>query len=52
VAGLAAKLAEIYGKNPSQIKHALIQGADDLGAAGADPVYGNGRINVPASLGM
>lgn len=52
VAGLAALLAEDFPKQPARIRAALEQGADDLGQPGVDPIYGKGRINVPASLGL
>jgi len=49
---LAALLVEKYGRDPGAIKNAIQTGADDLGAAGTDPLYGKGRINVPNSLGL
>ncbi|HJS47786.1 MAG TPA: S8 family serine peptidase, partial [Gemmatimonadales bacterium] len=52
VSGLAALLVEDLGRSPGAIVNAIQQGADDLGAAGNDPFYGKGRINVPASLGL
>ncbi|MEJ2540292.1 MAG: S8 family serine peptidase, partial [Gemmatimonadota bacterium] len=52
VAGLAALLVEDYGRNPGQIKAAILQGADDLGQRGTDKFYGKGRINVANSLGV
>lgn len=53
VAGLAAQVvAQVGHGNPSAVKNAIIRGADDLGAPGRDDVYGNGRINVAASLGL
>lgn len=52
VAGLAAQLVGKLGRNhPSAVVQAILRGADDLGAPGADDAYGRGRINVPASLG-
>ena len=51
VTGLVAQLIAKYGKGrPSQIKHLLINGVDDLGAPGKDPFYGYGRINVLKAL--
>jgi subtilisin family serine protease len=52
VAGLAALLAEQYGKNPAKIKAAIEKGAIDLGKPGNDPFYGKGRIDVPNSIGF
>ncbi|MEW5927100.1 MAG: S8 family serine peptidase [Gemmatimonadota bacterium] len=52
VSGLAALLVEKFGRNPAQIRHAIHTGADDLGEAGTDPVYGKGRINVARTLGL
>lgn len=51
--GLAALLVSELGHGrPSQVKAKLLQGADDLGEQGVDSYYGNGRINVPRSLGL
>jgi hypothetical protein len=54
VAGLAAKLVEVYGKNnPSAVRDALLAlGVDDLGTPGFDDTYGYGRINVRKALGL
>ena len=52
VAGLAALLVEKLGRNPGAIRDAIFATADDLGAAGIDPLYGNGRINVARALGL
>jgi subtilisin family serine protease len=52
VSGLAALLVEDLGRNPAAIGSAIRNGADDLGQPGTDPLYGKGRINVPASLGL
>ncbi|HEX9162699.1 MAG TPA: S8 family serine peptidase [Thermoanaerobaculia bacterium] len=53
VSGLAALLVEQIGhNNPSAIKAALQQTADDLGQPGTDPFYGKGFINVPRALGL
>lgn len=48
VAGAAALLDAQFGGalNASQLKSALQKSADDLGRRGADPAYGQGRINV------
>jgi len=45
----------VIGKNggqmdPDKVEEALKNGADDLGAKGKDPFYGNGRVNAAASL--
>lgn len=53
VSGLAALIVENVGKDkPSQVKSILQQSADDLGQPGTDPIYGKGRINVPAAIGL
>jgi lantibiotic leader peptide-processing serine protease len=53
VSGLAALLVETVGKDrPSQLKHAILKSADDLGKNGSDPIYGSGRINVQTALGL
>jgi lantibiotic leader peptide-processing serine protease len=53
VAGLAALLVVEHGKNnPGAIKDVLLNTSDDLGAAGTDPYYGKGRINVKRALGL
>lgn len=50
-AGLGALILSL---NPSltneQVKNIMLQSADDLGAAGFDQYFGNGRINVVKSL--
>jgi lantibiotic leader peptide-processing serine protease len=52
VTGLAALLVEQYGRNPGAIRAALVRSSDDLGQAGNDPIYGQGRINVVRALGL
>lgn len=52
VTGLAGLLVEDLGRNPSRIKNAIQNGADDLGQPGTDPFYGKGRINVGQTLGL
>ena len=52
VTALAALISEDVGNSPSQIRARLQQSADDLGAPGADPAYGKGRINVRKALGL
>ena len=47
VAGLAGLVwAMNPALTPDQVQTAIQDGADDLGAAGWDPTYGHGRINV------
>jgi subtilisin family serine protease len=48
----AALISEETGANPGLIRARLQQSADDLGAAGADPVYGKGRVNVRKAIGL
>lgn len=52
VTGLAASLVAAGVRGVSQLRAAIINGADDLGPHGPDPFYGRGRINVAASLGV
>ncbi|HET7275586.1 MAG TPA: S8 family serine peptidase [Longimicrobiaceae bacterium] len=52
VSGLAALMVAKYGRNPSKIKNAIKNSADDLGQSGNDPYFGSGRINVAAALGL
>jgi lantibiotic leader peptide-processing serine protease len=52
VTALAALLVEQYGRNPGEIRAALVRSSDDLGQPGNDPVYGQGRINVARALGL
>ena len=52
VAGAAAQLVALLGRGrPSQIRAALQNSADDLGAPGTDPFYGRGRLNVARAVG-
>lgn len=52
-AATAALIVEDVGaNNPAQVRHILQKSADDLGQPGTDPLYGKGRINVPAALGL
>jgi len=53
VTGLAALLVSQLGHgNPALIRARILQAADDLGAPGHDPIYGQGRINVARALGL
>jgi lantibiotic leader peptide-processing serine protease len=52
VAGLAALVAERVGRRPAQVRAAIQNSADDLGAPDVDPIYGHGRINVARALGL
>ena len=51
VAGTAALLVPILGRNPAAIKARIQETADDLGAPGTDPFYGRGRLNVARAVG-
>lgn len=51
VAGLAALMVQQGGRNPGQIRAMIQNSADDLGAPGADPLYGKGRINAARATG-
>ena len=51
VAGTAALLVSIVGRNPAAIKARIQQSADDLGSPGTDPFYGKGRLNVARAVG-
>ncbi len=53
VAGLAALvLAVDSGLTPSQVRQRIVGGVVDLGSSGRDAVYGFGRIDAAASLGL
>lgn len=52
VSGLAALMVQKHGKNPARVMTAIQNSADDLGAVGADPFYGKGRINVARAVGL
>jgi subtilisin family serine protease len=53
VAGLAALLVVEFGHgNPALIRARILQSADDCGAPGHDPFYGQGRINIARALGL
>jgi thermitase len=53
VAGLAGLLkSQQLNRGPTDIKAAIIQGADDLGSSGFDTQFGYGRINAARSLGL
>ena len=50
VAGAAAVLWAPAGGDAEVVAAALLEGAKDLGAPGPDPEYGQGRLDIPASL--
>jgi subtilisin family serine protease len=52
VAGTAALLVPVLGRDPGAIKTKLQQTADDLGAVGTDPFYGKGRVNTARAVGV
>jgi hypothetical protein len=52
VAGTAAMLVPILGRDPGAIKSRLQGSADDLGPKGTDPHYGKGRLNVARAVGV
>lgn len=51
VAGTAALLVSILGRNPGAIKTQLQSTADDVGKPGTDPFYGKGRVNTARAVG-
>jgi len=51
VAGTAALLVSILGRNPSQIKARIQQSADNVAGNGTTPFYGKGRVNVARAVG-
>jgi subtilisin family serine protease len=51
-AGVLALIASHITTGAPQIKAVLTGTADDLGVAGPDPIYGNGRINARRALGL
>jgi subtilisin family serine protease len=51
VSGVAALIVSKYGKmHPAKLRAYLNGGADDLGVAGHDQYYGNGRVNALRSV--
>jgi hypothetical protein len=59
VAGAAALLvyagildANGNGRTNDEVRNLIVDGALDLGAAGRDPWYGYGRVDVPAALAL
>ena len=52
VAGTAALLVPVLGRDPGAIKSALQGTADDLGVTGTDPYYGRGRLNTARAVGV
>ena len=51
-AGVAAVMRLKYpGANAAQIRNGLTWATDDLGAAGRDPYYGFGRVNLCKAMG-
>ena len=51
VAGAAALIGAKDGRAGAALRSALTSSADDLGAAGRDPAFGFGRLNVCRALG-
>ena len=51
VAGTAAILVPILGRNPGQIKARSQQSADNVAGNGTTPFYGKGRLNVARAVG-
>ena len=51
VAGTAALLVPILGRNPGQIKARIQQSADNVAGNGTTPFYGKGRLNVARAVG-
>lgn len=51
VAGTAALLVSILGRNPSQIKARIQQSADNVAGNGTTQFYGKGRLNVARAVG-
>ncbi|MCC6169876.1 MAG: S8 family serine peptidase [Caldilineaceae bacterium] len=51
VSGLAGLILSLYPRlTPGEVTAALLAGADDLGTAGPDVFYGQGRINAAHTL--
>jgi len=51
VAGTAALLVSILGRNPGRIKARIQQSADNVAGNGTTPFYGKGRLNVARAVG-
>jgi lantibiotic leader peptide-processing serine protease len=51
VAGTAALLVSIVGRNPARIKARIQQSADNVAGNGTTPFYGKGRLNVARAVG-
>jgi subtilisin family serine protease len=49
---VALILAANPGLEPAEVESVLEQSADDLGAAGADPVFGHGRVNAARAVAL
>jgi len=53
VAGVAALVMSVNPQlSADQVQNIVKQSADDLGAAGWDPIYGMGRVNAARAVGM
>ncbi|HET6854572.1 MAG TPA: S8 family serine peptidase [Pyrinomonadaceae bacterium] len=53
VAGVAALVLSVNPQlSGDQVQNILKQSADDLGAAGWDPIYGSGRVNAARAVSM
>lgn len=51
VSGVAALIVGKFGSmNPDALADRLASSADDLGAAGTDPIYGRGRVNAQRAV--
>jgi subtilisin family serine protease len=52
VTGVASLVIEDIGRRPGRVKTIMQQSADDLGKKGNDPIYGKGRLNAAAAVGL
>ena len=50
VAGVAARIFSEFGGTPQSVRTKLDAAVDDKGAAGRDPQYGFGRVNLLKAL--
>ena len=50
VTGVAALIIDKFNTDAEATRDIIFDTADDLGAPGVDPIYGNGALNVSKAL--